>query len=175
MFSLKNLRDVRLSRGIYALVQDKELVYIGRSYNIYERILEHSFEDKKEFNRVFALVHSQNKGDDRVKKADTEELQEVALISLMKPKYNKLVIENIREWFYTLPSSIFTNGYKSIQIAKIKDLENYNRFILDTEYLKNIINDFIVTDFDINSKNLFEEDDIKSNGMFDDTFEINII
>ena len=51
MFTLEELQVARNVDGVYFLYnENKELVYIGKSRNIYLRILEHKFENKKKFS-----------------------------------------------------------------------------------------------------------------------------
>lgn len=97
MITLKTLQKVRGVAGVYFLYnKDNELVYIGQSKNIYTRILEHKFENKKKFE---SFIHI--KFDDTF----TREIYEITFISIAKPKYNKLVVDDINKWALNLPTS----------------------------------------------------------------------
>jgi len=54
-FTLEELQSVRSMEGIYALTDNDKIIYIGYSRNLYIRSLEHSFEDKKQFNNISFL------------------------------------------------------------------------------------------------------------------------
>ena len=64
---------------VYFLFDGDELVYIGKTDNIFYRIGSHINEGLKKFDR-FEMFETQN--NDRL---------EALLITLLKPKYNKLV------------------------------------------------------------------------------------
>lgn len=68
-------------KGVYALWNKDKLVYIGRSVNIFSRIISHCKESTKEFDRVsfYRIENNSDRG-----------LTELFLIDKHKPKYNKL-------------------------------------------------------------------------------------
>jgi len=96
-FTLEGIQDLRKA-GLYFLYKDHELVYIGVSKNVYVRILEHSFENKKEFDSVKTLIAT-----DSINHTMTE-LIEVFLIHNLKPTYNKMIVQSKFTYFCTLPS-----------------------------------------------------------------------
>lgn len=96
MLKIKDLQHIKRQNGIYALCKDKEIVYIGVSKNVYCRVLEHIIDDSKDFNNVIGLYN------DNILNT---EITEVVIISRLKPKYNKLVIDEDL-FFKTLPKSI---------------------------------------------------------------------
>jgi len=97
-FTLDNIQDLRRS-GLYFLYKDDVLVYIGVSKNIYVRVLEHCFDGKKDFDSIKTLA-----SEDNVSHTSTE-IMEIFLISSLKPKYNKLIIEDTFIYYNTLPSA----------------------------------------------------------------------
>lgn len=99
----KKASSLRGVEGLYILTQNKEAVYIGKSRNIYLRILEHLIEDTKQF--------------DGIKVVENEvylniEIIEVLVIKELLPKYNKLVIESEFVFLNTLPSFVFKDKSK---------------------------------------------------------------
>jgi len=90
---LKDLQHISRKNGLYLLIKDGKIVYIGQSGNIYTRILEHLTEKKKYFDLVIP-IYNENK--------TLTEIVEVGLIDMMKPTYNKLVIDR-KVFFMTLP------------------------------------------------------------------------
>jgi excinuclease UvrABC nuclease subunit len=97
LMDLENLQDVKRENGIYFLFKGEKIVYIGHSINVYTRILEHIIENKKTFDYIKAVYNS-----DILK----TEILEVILISEVRPKYNKLVVNDSRLYFYSLPNSV---------------------------------------------------------------------
>lgn len=63
-------------KGIYFLLDNNEIVYVGQSVNVYQRI--HQHRDKK-FNRIFVL------------KTDNLDLESY-YINKLKPKYNSIIL-----------------------------------------------------------------------------------
>jgi hypothetical protein len=92
--TLKDMQDARGKKGVYFLYCKKEIVYIGYSSNIYTRMLEHKFENKKSFDSFKIFTYC----DDII-----SQLAEVVFINTHKPKHNKLVVENLEEWYLTIP------------------------------------------------------------------------
>jgi excinuclease UvrABC nuclease subunit len=68
--------------GVYFLFQDYEVVYVGKSTNIYTRLASHQGWKHKEWNRVAAI------------ECDREILGavEYAMIAAFQPKYNRSII-----------------------------------------------------------------------------------
>lgn len=125
---LENLQCLRKKLGVYFLYENKELVYIGYSGNMYVRILEHLVEGEKTFTHFKACECSN---------ATFAEVLEVKLISLYTPKYNKLIVESFNTYFSTLPKickedmvnekyvSIYgTNKISEISDFIIRDIKN---------------------------------------------------
>lgn len=102
MVNLKDLQKTREKQGIYFLYnQDKELIYIGQSRNIYIRLLEHIAENKKQFFYFKAI---------KIDDSDFMELMEIYLIQLYKETHNllnRLTIKfDFENFFLNVPSSI---------------------------------------------------------------------
>ena len=116
-FNLAKMQDIRGVAGIYFLYNTDELIYVGSSSDIYTRILEHKVEDKKIFTNFNASTV--------IKKDGYEfyiQLLELCIISILKPKENKLVIQDLWSWYTSLPidfkkhiESYFFNDYKSLE------------------------------------------------------------
>ena len=83
-FKLSNLQHIKRESGIYALKKDKEIVYVGQSINVQTRILEHIVEKSKDFDEINAIYN------DNILNVQT---MEVVIIGILKPKYNKLIID----------------------------------------------------------------------------------
>lgn len=94
---LDYLQKLKRQNGLYFLYNNDELVYIGQSKSVYTRVLEHIVDNKKTFNDVTALYHED---------VTNSEIMEIALIYLKKPKYNKLVIQDIGKFLFLLPSCV---------------------------------------------------------------------
>lgn len=91
--NLKTLQKVKRDSGIYALFSKDELVYIGQSSNLYLRVLEHIVEGKKDFDGIKCAYNN--------KLLDIQ-VMETILISKLKPKLNKLIVD-IDFYFKILP------------------------------------------------------------------------
>jgi hypothetical protein len=106
---------------VYFLFDGEDLVYIGKTDNIFYRIGTHLTEGQKKFDR-FEMFETKN--NDRL---------EALLITLLKPKYNKLVpkapvIESVSksvdksdpftgDWFknaWDETSAIFDSAFKEV-------------------------------------------------------------
>lgn len=136
--SLNDLQSVRGINGVYFLYEDNEIVYIGRSGNIYTRLLEHIVEDKKKFSNFKAI-----------KIAETgSEILEVFLISKLKPKYNNLVVNDMETWTRTLPKIAEMQANKDLQDAgfiRSDFIDNQAiSFIKSTEYNSFYTKEFIL-------------------------------
>ena len=94
---LQELQCLRKKQGVYFLYnENKELVYIGESGNMYQRIMEHIIEGKKKFS-FFKAVQFKN--------LLTSQFAEVYLISVLKPIYNKLVVKDFKPFFQLIPTA----------------------------------------------------------------------
>ena len=109
--NLKDLQNIKRCNGIYFLFDKNEIVYIGYSRNVYCRVLEHIIEDVKVFDEVTALYN-----EDLL----TSQVMEVALISELKTKYNKLSIDFDLYW-RVLPLEV------KKQLGEADNLENTKR------------------------------------------------
>lgn len=98
-FTLNGLQDLRKA-GLYYLYKDDVVVYIGVSKNIYVRVLEHCFEEAKEFDSIKVDTF------DGAFNQTLLEVFEVMLISKQKPKYNKLVVNDLFSYYNSLPSVV---------------------------------------------------------------------
>lgn len=102
MFTLNDLQPLRGLTGVYFLYNDKkELVYIGKSTNMYSRILEHKFENKKDFSYFKAAC------------SDSllfVEIMEIYIIDRLRTKFillNKRFLETSFDNFYFhLPTEV---------------------------------------------------------------------
>lgn len=98
--TLQELQKIKREQGIYALIKDCEIVYIGQSKNVYTRVLEHIVDGKKEFDEISFLCTSETL---------LLEIVEIFAIAQVKPKYNKLVAD-FENFYYLLPHSIKSKG-----------------------------------------------------------------
>ena len=95
---IEDLQCLRHEAGVYFLYdENKELVYIGESGNMYIRVLEHIAESKKDFNYFKAVPLDNNA---------TRQLLEIYLISIIKPKYNELVVNDFVKFFKVCPAMV---------------------------------------------------------------------
>lgn len=121
MVNLKDLQKTRDKQGIYFLYnQDKELIYIGQSRNIYIRLLEHIAENKKQFEYFKAI---------KIDDSDFMELMEIYLIQLYKETHNllnRLTIKfDFENFFLNVPSSIRLKYNLNNFIEYHKEIENF--------------------------------------------------
>ena len=131
MFTLEDIQGLRKKTGIYFLIKNDVVVYVGQSIDIYTRVLEHKFENKKEFDNVKALVIEDN---------TKREIYEMSFISILKPKCNILSFE-LKDWYNSLPSICKTDSYENI----------HNRTITNALRMDNVPNnDYIVFEDAIN-------------------------
>jgi len=108
--SYKEIQKAPKKSGIYALLNNNEIVYIGRSTNCYQRILEHCAENKKEFNSVSYFIEDLSD--------PFLDILEVGVIYSLKPKYNKLVIQDLWTYFNCLPYIIRSDIRNDYSIFK---------------------------------------------------------
>lgn len=150
MVNLKDLQKTRDLQGIYFLYnENKELIYIGQSRNIYIRLLEHTVENLKNF-KYFKFVC--------IKDCDFMELFEIYLIGLYKDSnklLNRLILnQDFKNFFMHIPSSIrikydyldFIDNYKKIEFF-ISDKNSFNckyktnKEIIEDAFLKSILDE----------------------------------
>lgn len=79
MFRSKRLKE-RIISGVYFLIFKDEIVYIGSSYDILNRIKHHCKDVKKVFNRYSYIEYG------NLKQMESDELE---YILNFKPRYNK--------------------------------------------------------------------------------------
>jgi len=103
MILKEKIKQYRNCLGIYCLLKDDEIVYIGQSSNIYVRLLEHLVDEIKEFDN-FICIENESK--------TLIEIEEVLLINHFKPIYNKLMANNSFTFLNTLPSICFKDVSK---------------------------------------------------------------
>lgn len=119
--SISDLQHIKRRDGIYALKKEGVIVYIGQSTNVYCRLLEHIIDGVKDFDDVKALYHNSR---------TSIEINEVVIIGLLKPKYNKLVIDF--DLFYNiLPKSIHSQTREELKndsISLINELKKEGDF-----------------------------------------------
>lgn len=110
---LKDLQSLRKKTGVYFLYdKNKNLVYIGFSGNMYIRILEHIAEDKKDFSFYKAI---------EFKNIKSAQFAEIKLISIYKPKYNKLVCDDFNN-LWSLIYSIVEDNIDIIELNAKTDI-----------------------------------------------------
>ena len=139
MVNLKDLQKTRDKQGIYFLYnQDKELIYIGQSRNIYIRLLEHIAENKKQLEYFKAI---------KIDDSDFMELMEIYLIQLYKETHNllnKLTIKfDFENFFLNVPSSIRLKYNLNNFIEYHKEIENFisNKLDFNSMFFSNKMKD----------------------------------
>lgn len=139
MVNLKDLQKTREKQGIYFLYnQDKELIYIGQSRNIYIRLLEHIAENKKQFEYFKAI---------KIDDSDFMELMEIYLIQLYKETHNllnRLTIKfDFENFFLNVPSSIRLKYNLNNFIEYHKEIENFisNKLDFNSMFFSNKMKD----------------------------------
>jgi len=139
MVNLKDLQKTRDKQGIYFLYnQDKELIYIGQSRNIYIRLLEHIAENKKQFEYFKAI---------KIDDSDFMELMEIYLIQLYKETHNllnRLTIKfDFENFFLNVPSSIRLKYNLNNFIEYHKEIENFisNKLDFNSMFFSNKMKD----------------------------------
>lgn len=126
MFTLNDLQVARGLTGVYFLYnKDKQLIYIGKSADIYVRILEHKLEQKKDFH-FFKVAGT--------KRLAFAELLEIYLIEKYKTQFkllNKASIGTTFENFYFHLPTMVKNEIKLETIKK--DANRLSSFITTSE------------------------------------------
>lgn len=101
---IKKIKNARGMAGIYFLFENENLVYIGQSSDVYVRLLEHLAENEKKFTSFELCGVNKNQQDEFL-----FQLFELCSISVYKPKYNKLVVKDLWEWYNILPQKFKDN------------------------------------------------------------------
>lgn len=140
MFTLDDLQSLRGLTGVYFLYNDKkELVYIGKSTNMYSRILEHKFENKKDFSYFKAACSNS---------LTFVEIMEIYIIDRLRTKYillNKRFIETSFDNFYFhlpaeikkgMPMNSILKAYDKIINFVCVDNNDFNRLFNPTSNTK---------------------------------------
>lgn len=70
---------MRIIAGIYFLIRDEKVVYVGQSRSIHERIIRHIRDNKRKFDS-FAYVEES---------LSALDMAETQYIELLRPEYNK--------------------------------------------------------------------------------------
>jgi len=109
-FTINDIQHLRNLSGVYMLYDGNELVYIGVSRNVYQRILEHCTENKKIFSSIKAITNSNYL---------LVELLEVLLISKNKTRYNKLRVDNFFSFYNSIPSTLNENAPAYNEVIEI--------------------------------------------------------
>jgi len=76
-------RKYENTEGIYVLIKDRQVVYVGVSSNLYSRIQTHVRDKNKDFDVVCVIVDEHN--------LMSPVMIETVLINLFLPKYNKKI------------------------------------------------------------------------------------
>lgn len=90
--------------GVYVLLQDSEVVYVGQSIDVSQRIRRHVKEGKKIFDEVRVIEYE---------KQDLLQ-RESELISLFKPKYNKTKTDGFYGCCTDIVKTIFIRNEKEL-------------------------------------------------------------
>ena len=87
-YLINNKKPILFYKFIYCLINNNEIVYVGKSINIQNRIIQHQKENTKEFDSfaIISKLPSEITDDELLR-------QEEKYIKLLKPKYN--VMHNI--------------------------------------------------------------------------------
>ena len=136
MFTLDDLQPLRGLTGVYFLYNSKkELVYIGKSTNMYSRILEHKFENKKDFS-YFKAAGSEG--------LTFVEIMEIYIIDRLRTKYNlinkRFIETSFDNFYFHLPTEVkekismnsILKGYDKIINFVCVDNEDFNRIFNST-------------------------------------------
>lgn len=87
-FLLNNKKEILFYKFIYCLIEDNEIVYVGKTINIQSRIVTHKKWELKNFDSFSIIAKLPNEI------SDSELLKlEEKYIKLLKPKYN--IIHNL--------------------------------------------------------------------------------
>lgn len=125
MINLNDLQKYRHEAGVYGLYKKEELVYVGTSNNVYMRILEHFYENKKSFDSIKVNIDNN---------ITFNEISEVYIIAKLKPKYNKLVASSAEDYIKMLPSQIKeTEAMKNLIIRRKSLLMYFSEIDFDME------------------------------------------
>jgi excinuclease UvrABC nuclease subunit len=83
MIDVHFTEDIIGEKGVYLLIKNREIVYVGVSINIGSRIKSHINDDDKDFDLVFTLI-------DDAMIMDIYTIESI-LINILVPKYNKRI------------------------------------------------------------------------------------
>lgn len=92
--------------GVYFLYNKGELVYIGKSNNIFYRIGTHIHENIKEFDEW-----KYHEIEDETQRTKTE----AYLISIYKPKYNQQIIQSCEVDYHYIQEGEHTNSFENMK------------------------------------------------------------
>lgn len=98
----------RSASGIYYLIDNDEIVYIGQSIRVYGRVLTHIKERSKQFNR-FAWISI---------KAEQLNVSEAAQIVAHNPKYNRWALLPSNDLYMTMTQIKSKYGAERKEIMK---------------------------------------------------------
>ena len=101
--------DELILTGIYFLISDSEVVYIGQSLNIYQRINRHLSDNKKIFDEVKFIEYEKEFLNDR----------ESEYINLFIPKYNKTKTDGFYGCFVDIVKNIKINNANEVAKSKL--------------------------------------------------------
>ena len=82
-YLLNNKKDIIFYKFIYCLIKDKEVVYVGKTINIQNRILTHKRDENKDFDSFSIIAQLPND----ISEQELLKLEE-KYIKLLKPKLN---------------------------------------------------------------------------------------
>ena len=100
-------------RGIYFLIDNNDIVYIGRTSQLYIRILEHAAEGKKQFDNFYCIVTNHL--------PITYEVElEMSMICFFKPIHNKIIFDSYFNWYHSIP---YVNQKKEDRIENLDKIE----------------------------------------------------
>ena len=119
------LQPFRGKSGIYFLVKNDDVVYIGESSNLYVRILEHRsglLEEPivKDFDHVRPVIIDDNA---------IRPFVEMFLICELQPTLNIIKFDNFTHWYNSIPDFMGKSKFEKIQELSESILANY--YLLD--------------------------------------------
>ena len=109
LFNLSDIQKFRNIQGMYILGYENNVIYIGKSKNIYTRILEHYFNGKV-FDEIWALSVSDE---------NTLDILEQVFIRRMKPKENYERYSN--EQFYIDEETLYQENLEQLVNESYQD------------------------------------------------------
>lgn len=112
---------IKSKSGIYYLIRDKKIVYIGKTKNIKSRLRNHAKDDSKSFDTAIAGY---------IKNKSNMDIIEAILIDSHKPEYNKWLKNKD---FTTV--KLDKNPIRYIDKVDVYKIENNNKY-------RNVINPY---------------------------------